>query len=99
MNTDIVQLETKRKINENEQEIMPVLLVRQETVMPDLMTEEEVIEYLRIPCVSDARNYKHVIDNLIRFRDLPCIHISRKRLFPRKLVRDWILRQYQKEAA
>ena len=60
---------------------------------PDLMTEEELIEFLRIPSVTTATDYHNVIYNLIRFRDLPRIQISRKLLFPRKAILKWINEQ------
>ena len=60
---------------------------------PDLMTEAELVEYLRIPEVSAANNPRNVIDNLKRAKNLPCIHISNKCLYPRDAVRDWIMQQ------
>ncbi len=59
----------------------------------DLMTEVEAIEYLRIPEISKAKNLKHVIDNLKRMHDLPCIYISRQPLYPLTAVQEWINRQ------
>ncbi len=47
---------------------------------PDLLTEEELIEYLRIPKISKSTNYHNVIENLKRMRDLPRIHICGKAL-------------------
>ena len=44
----------------------------------ELMTEEELVVFLRIPRVSKANNYNNVIKNLKRMHDLPCIHIGRK---------------------
>ena len=38
---------------------------------PELMTEEEVIRFLRIPEISNATNYRYVIENLKRMHDLP----------------------------
>jgi hypothetical protein len=58
--------------------------------VPDLMTEDEVIEFLRIPSVSTAKDYHNVILNLIRFRNLPRIKIGKKRLYPRKAILEWI---------
>ena len=46
--------------------------------VPDLLTEDELIEFLRIPQVSKSTDYSNVVKNLIRFRDLPRIHISNK---------------------
>jgi hypothetical protein len=60
---------------------------------PDLMTEAEVIDYLRIPEVSKSQNYKNVISHLKRVRDLPRIHICSKTLFPLKAVQEWINKQ------
>ena len=57
---------------------------------PDLMTEAELIEYLRIPELSKSENFHNVIANLKRMRDLPRIHICSKALFPLKAVRDWV---------
>jgi hypothetical protein len=60
---------------------------------PDLMTEDEVIRYLRIPEISKSGNYANVIQHLKRMRDLPCIHISHQPLYPLERVRQWFLRQ------
>ena len=60
---------------------------------PDLMTEQEVIEYLRISEVSKSANYHNVIEHLKRMRDLPRIHICRKTLYPLEAVRGWIRKQ------
>ena len=58
-------------------------------VFPDLMTEAELLEYLRIPLVSDADGH-NVIENLKRCRGLPRIHVCNKTLYPKKAVQDWI---------
>lgn len=63
----------------------------------DLMTEEELIDFLRIPCVSKAKNQKHVIENLKRMRGLPCLHISHQPLYPREAVMKWIKSEAEKE--
>jgi hypothetical protein len=57
---------------------------------PDLMTEKELILFLRIPEVSKAKNYHNVIKNMIRFRHLPRIQICKRLLFPKKAILDWI---------
>jgi hypothetical protein len=59
--------------------------------VPDLMTEEELIRYLRIPEVSKAQKYRYVIENLKRMHDLPCMHLCRQPLYPRKSIEEWIL--------
>ena len=57
---------------------------------PELMTESEVIQFLRIPKVSNSKNYHNVIEHLKKFRDLPRIHVCRKALYPKKAVLEWI---------
>jgi len=64
---------------------------------PELMTQSELIEYLRIPDVSTAGDYRNVIDNLKRFHDLPCIHISKQPLFPLQAIRHWVQEKLLKE--
>ena len=56
----------------------------------DLMTEAELIRFLRIPEVSKAKDHGSVIENLKRMRGLPCIHISRQPLYPRDAISRWI---------
>lgn len=56
----------------------------------ELMTIDEVIIFLRIPEISKAENHHNVIKNLIRFRDLPRIHICNKLLFHRQAILEWI---------
>ncbi|MBW2021160.1 MAG: hypothetical protein JRI65_14390 [Deltaproteobacteria bacterium] len=60
------------------------------TPCPDLMTEEELIRFLRIPEVSKSEDYHNVIANLKRMRGLPCIHISRQPLYPRDAICRWV---------
>jgi hypothetical protein len=54
------------------------------------MTEDEVIQFLRIPEISKATNYQNVIENLKRMHDLPCIHICRQPLYPLEAVKNWV---------
>lgn len=56
----------------------------------DLMTEEELVQFLRIPEVSKATDHSNVIKNLIRMRDLPRVVICNKLLYPRQAVLEWI---------
>jgi hypothetical protein len=56
----------------------------------ELMTEAEVIHFLRIPEISDSKDYHNVIEHLKRNRGLPRIHICRKALYPRKAVLKWV---------
>jgi len=60
---------------------------------PDLMTEEELIDYLRVREVSKSNNYHNVIENLKRMRDLPRIHLCSKALYPLEAVRGWIRKE------
>ena len=60
------------------------------TPYPELMTESEVIQFLRIPKVSNSKNLHNVIEHLKKFRDLPRIHICRKALYPKKAILKWI---------
>ena len=57
---------------------------------PELMTEGELIEFLRIPEISDSKNFHNVIEHLKKIRGLPRIHICRKALFPKKAILEWI---------
>lgn len=59
-------------------------------LFPDLLTEEELIKFLRIPEVSKAQDYRNVIAHLKRIHDLPCIHICRQPLYPTGAIRKWI---------
>ena len=63
----------------------------------ELMTEAEVIQFLRIPELSSSKDYHNVIENLKRVRGLPRIHICRKALYPKKAVLQWVERQISAE--
>ena len=65
---------------------------------PDLLTESELITFLRIPEISKATDYHNVIKNLIRFRDLPRIQICKKLLFPKKAILEWIEKETVKNS-
>jgi len=56
----------------------------------ELMTEAEVIHFLRIPEISKSKDYHNVIEHLKRVRGLPRIHICRKALYPRKAILKWV---------
>jgi hypothetical protein len=60
------------------------------TPCPELMTEGELIRFLRIPDISKATDYHNVIDHLKRFYDLPCIHICGQPVYPLEAIREWI---------
>ena len=63
----------------------------------ELMTQDELIEFLRIPKISKAEDHNNVISNLKRMHDLPCIHISKQPLYPLVAVRQWIKEKLLKE--
>lgn len=56
----------------------------------ELMIESELIQFLRIPEISNSKDYHNVIEHLKRFRGLPRIHICRKALYPKKAILDWV---------
>ena len=60
------------------------------SVPQELMTESELITFLRIPEVSKATDYHNVVANLKRMHDLPCIHICGQPLYPKEAILDWI---------
>ena len=66
---------------------------------PELMTETELMRFLRIPDVSHSANPHNVVENLKRFHRLPCIHISRQPLYPLVSVRKWVEDKLAKEAS
>jgi hypothetical protein len=59
----------------------------------ELMTESEVIRFLRIPEISNSKDYHNVIEHLKKFRGLPRIHICRKALYPKKAILEWMEKQ------
>ena len=65
--------------------------------IPELMTETELIAFLRIPEISKSKDYHNVIENLKRTHHLPRIHICRKPLYPLEAVRQWILDKAEME--
>ena len=56
----------------------------------ELMTESEIVQFLRIPEISNSKNYHNVIEHLKKFRGLPRIHICRKALYPKKAILEWM---------
>jgi hypothetical protein len=67
------------------------------TPCPELLTEDELIKFLRIPLISKANNYNNVIENLKRMHDLPCIHICKQPLYPLSAIRKWVEDKLLKE--
>lgn len=64
---------------------------------PALMTESELIDFLRIPEVAKTDNHHYVVENLRRMHGLPCFHVCRQPLYPRKNVLEWVYEQVEKE--
>ncbi len=64
---------------------------------PELLTEEELIDFLRIPLISNATNFHNVVENLKRMHDLPRIHICGKPLYPLEAIKEWIKNNTIKE--
>jgi len=56
----------------------------------ELITEAELIQFLRIPEISNSKDYHNVIEHLKRVRGLPRIHICRKALYPKKAILEWV---------
>lgn len=56
----------------------------------ELMTEAELIVYLRIPEITKSKDSHNVVEHLKRYRDLPRIHICNKALYPKGAIRKWI---------
>ena len=63
----------------------------------ELMTEDELVIFLRIPLISQASDFKNVIENLKRMHDLPCIHICKKPLYPLNAIRKWVEEKLSRE--
>jgi len=57
---------------------------------PELLTEDELALFLRIPEVSNSRNHHNVIEHLKRYRGIPRIHICNRVLYPTEAIRRWI---------
>ena len=64
--------------------------VDQRRVPTDLMTESELIDYLRIPEISRATDYHNAIENLKRMRGLPRLRLCNGVVYPVAAVRKWI---------
>ena len=64
---------------------------------PALLTEDELIRFLRIPEVSKAGDFHSVIAHLKRYHGLPCVHLCRQPLYPLEAVVQWIKDKAQRE--
>jgi hypothetical protein len=63
---------------------------RDNSSFPSLMTESELVQFLRIPVISNANDHHNVVENLKRLRNLPRIHICNKTLYPKDAIQKWI---------
>ena len=61
--------------------------------VPQLMTQEELVRFLRIPELGTAKDQHNVIEHLKRYRDLPRIRLCNKMLYPLNAILDWIERE------
>ena len=62
----------------------------------ELMTEAELVRFLRIPEISNSKDHHNVIEHLKRYRNLPKIHICNKALYPKKALLEWIEKETEK---
>ena len=58
--------------------------------VPQLMTQNELVRFLRIPEISVATDQRNVIEHLKRCRDLPRIRLCNKTLYPLNAILEWI---------
>ncbi len=70
---------------------------RQVEDLPALLTEKELVKFLRIPEVTKSKNFSNVIDQLKRFHDLPCLHICRQPLYLKDTIIEWLREKIRKE--
>jgi hypothetical protein len=57
---------------------------------PTVMTEEELIRFLRIPEISGAGRHRHVIENFKRKHGLPRIHLCGRNVYLTDAVIQWL---------
>ena len=58
--------------------------------VPQLMTQHELVRFLRIPEISAAKDQHNVIEHLKRYRNLPRIRLCNKTLYPLDAILKWI---------
>ncbi|MGB2863109.1 MAG: hypothetical protein WBC05_07265 [Sedimentisphaerales bacterium] len=58
--------------------------------VPQLMTQNDLVRFLRIPEISAAKNQHNVIEHLKRYRSLPRIRLCNKTLYPLNAILEWI---------
>jgi len=60
---------------------------------PEVLTEEELICFLRIPEISKSKDYSNAIKNLKRIRNLPRLHLCGQTVYPVREILRWISEQ------
>jgi len=81
---------SNRTMNSDECQNMHERVLARASDNSELMTESDLIQFLRIPEISNSKNYHNVIEHLKKFRGLPRIHICRKALYPKKAILGWM---------
>ena len=85
--------EPDRSMNSDKREIPREYDLAQVINNSELLTEAEVINFLRIPEVSNSKDYHNVIEHLKKFRGLPRVHICRRALYPKRAILEWLEKQ------
>ena len=57
---------------------------------PTVMTEEELVRFLRIRKISSPANYRNVVENLKRMHGLPRTHLCGKTVYLTHSVKQWL---------
>ena len=83
----------QKSCQQNTKNLLEIKMNTEPKAFPDLMIEQELIEYLRIPEISKSQNYKNVVEHLKAFRNLPRVHICNKVLYPLKAIQEWVNRE------
>lgn len=59
-------------------------------VFSEVMTEEELIDFLKIEQISSSRNPHNVIENLKRVHGLPRVPLCGKNVYLKEAVIEWL---------
>jgi len=57
---------------------------------PTVLTEDELVRFLRIPEITNAKNHHNVIENLKRVHHLPRVHLCGKTVFLTEAIKEWL---------
>lgn len=69
---------------------IPLGLIGKLPLCPTVITEDELIRFLRIPEISSAKNHRHVVEHFKRAHGLPRIHLCRKTVYLTDVVKVWL---------